>query len=266
MPEIVTQAEVRLDLGLSTTITTEEAAIVDAAIQRAESAIIRHLQYDPVRRTRTEFFPRMDYNISGGRGVWELEGPNAVFTRIASGNIDELQVRHIPIRSITTLHVDFDGRSGTRSGSFGSGTLKEEGVDFHPNYDGEDSGNASICFDGIIRSNGTWPNTAGTVKIVSIAGYTATEFHGTDLTVDASPITEAIVDEAIRRAKKAFVNKKKTGVGFAAGPLSGERLGDYSYTIDSASINRMFSGVTNLLPETVLKLSAFVNYGWMMSN
>lgn len=266
MPNIVTKAEVLLDLGLSVTITTEEDAIVDAAIQRAESAIIRHLHYDPVQRSRTEFLPLTDLTTGRREGIWEVQGSNAVITRTEVGASSELQVKHIPIRSITNLFVDYDGRSGTVSGSFAADTEKTEGVDFNPNYDTVDSSSNSMCRDGIIRSAGLWPTSPGTVKLVSVAGYTATEFHGTDDVVDASPITEAAVDESIRRAKKAFVNKKKTGIGFAAGPLSGERLGDYSYNIDSSVVNRLFAGTTDLLPETVLKLGAFVNYGFMMGS
>lgn len=266
MGSIIDVSEVLLDLGLSSSVTDEERAIVNAAIGRAEGAIKKHLQYDPVQRTRTEFYPQMSLNLNRGPGIWEVQGGSAIFQRASIGATSELQVQHIPIRSITDLFIDYDGRSGTRSGAFASDTAKTEGVDFHPNYDGLDDSGASICRDGLIRSLGLWPTEAGTVKLISIAGYTLVELHGQDTLVDAASIGEAVVDEAVRRAKKAFVNKKKTRVGFAAGPVSGERLGDYSYTINTAVMNRMFGGTTDLLAETVLKLSDFVNLGWQLAS
>lgn len=265
MATIVDISEVLLELGLSNSATDEERAIVATAITRAEGAVKRHLRYDPVQRTRTEYYPHQDFRSAAREAVWEVNDTEAYLRHMAEAASTDLQVQHLPIRSITTLHIDYDARSGSRSGAFGVSTLKVEGEDFWPNYDGLDSSGNKICRDGIIRSAGSWPNVAGSVKLVSVAGYTAKELHGQDTIVDASPIMDAVIDEAVRRAKKAFVNKKHARVGFAAGPITSERLGDYSVSYDSASANRLFGGLYDLLPETSQTLSEFVNLGWPLA-
>ena len=261
---IIDPSEILLELGLSDSVTDEERALVNTAIVRAEGAVKRILGYDPVQRSRTEFYPRQDYDQQANAAVWEAEGTQAVLRRVAEAATSELQVQHIPIRSITNLYVDYDGRSGTSSGAFAAASEKTEGTDFWPNYDGEDSDGESLCKDGIIRSIGRWPTTPGTIKLVYVAGYSAKEIHGQDTIVDASPIMDATIDEAVRRAKGALIWKKKTGGGHVAGPFTSERLGDYSYTADSSLISRMFGGLYDVLPGTKMKLESFVNWGWAL--
>jgi len=268
MGKIVDVSEALLELGLSDSATDEERALINSAITKAEGAVRRHLHYDPVQRSRTEFYPQTDRDLLNRAAVFEVEGSQAVLRKLASAATEELQVQHIPIRSITTLSIDLNGRSGTTQDAFPATSLKTEGTDFWPNYDGFDGADtpAQICRDGILRSFGRWPNTPGTVKIVYVAGYTSAELHGQNDVVDASPIVDAVIDEVVRRARKAFVNFKKTGAGFVAGPFSSEKLGDYSYNIDTSVLNRLFGGVWDLLPETQAKLSEFVNYGWSISS
>lgn len=265
MAEILADAsEVILEMGLSSAITEEERAIISAALTKAKGAVRRHLRYDPVQLERTEFYPSQDFFRSSLGRRWEANNDIA-FVRSVSGAVtDELQVRHIPIRSLPAidLRIDFDGRAGTKTGGFGSETLKVEGTDFWPNYDRVDSDGNSMCNDGIIRSIGLWPTQAGSVKIIYTAGYTSEELHGQESVVDASPIMDAVVDETIRRAKKAFVNKKQEGAGWVAGPMKKEKLGDYSYELGDSIVARLFGSTTDLLGETKDKLDEFVNYGY----
>ncbi len=254
-------SEVLLDLGLSASATDEERAIVSAAIRRAEGSVKRYLQYDPKQATRTEFYPQQDFSLDNIATVWEVNDSVAYQRHLATGTTMELLIRHIPVRRITSLYIDYDGRGGTRSGSFGSDTLKIEGTDYWPNFDGVDDDGNSYCRDGIIRSEGLWPITPGTVKIIYIAGYTQKEFRGQSNTVDATPILEAIVDEAVRRAKKIFVTKKQTGAGFAAGPITNESLGDYSYSVDGSSLNRLFGSQWDITGDSKERLNDFVNWG-----
>src|SRR5690606_32970226 len=97
----------------------------------------------------------------------------------------ELQLTHLPIREFDEngengidLRIDYDARSGTRSGSFAVDTKKEEGIDFWPNYDAHDVVGRRICTDGIIRSEGRWPSVSGSIKVIYVAGYTSDEFRG----------------------------------------------------------------------------------------
>jgi len=266
MGRIIDISEVLLELGLTTTVTDTERAIVQTAITRAEGAVKRYLQYDPVQASRTEYYPQADRDALNRAAVWEVEGTEAYQRRVAAAGTGELQVRHIPIRSVTTLAIDLDGRADSASGAFPTSSNKIEGTDFWMNNDGKDGDGNTICRDGIIRSFGLWPSAPGSVKIVYTAGYSLAEFHGQVSLVDATPIMDAVIDEAARRAKKAFVNAKKTGVGFAAGPVVSESLGDYSYSIDASLAKRLFGYSQDIQPETQEKLQDFVNMGWMLAS
>jgi hypothetical protein len=264
MGTIVDPSEIILDLGLSASITDEERGIIQAAITRAEGAVKRYIRYDPTQQSRTEYYPSQNYARSHAGSVWEVSGGTAYQRNVSQESTSELQVRHIPIRSTPTidLRVDYDGRSGTQAGSFGATSQKVEGTDFWPNYDRDDSSGDQVCSDGIIRSVGLWPTQAGSVKIVYTAGYSDEEMHGQDSIIDASPIMDAVVEEAIRRAKKAFVNMKQTVAGWVAGPMKSEKLGDYSYVLGDGVVDRLFGSTVDLTEETKEKLTEFVNYGY----
>jgi len=88
--------------------------------------------------------------------------------------------------------------------------------------------------------------------------------------VDATPIGDAVLDEATRRAKNILMNLKKSGVGFVAGAVVSEKLGDYSYTLGGQAASSVGTGgITSssgedLDPGTKSKLSDFVNYAWVL--
>lgn len=254
-------SEVLLALGLSGSVTEQERAIASNALTRAEGAVKKYLKYDPTQRERTEYYPQSDFNLQSRTSIWEVQGNLAIQRKRSEAANDELQIQHIPIRSVTSLFVDYDGRNDTRSGAFPAETEKTEGVDFWPNYDGIDGSNDKICRDGIIRSIGAWATTPGSVKIVYVGGYTSDELHGEGGVIDASPISEVVVSEAVRRAKKAFL-QLKTSRGFFPGPLTGERLGDYQWRADEAISGRLYGGEWDLMPDSQSQLDLFVNWGW----
>lgn len=268
MGSIIDISEVLLEAGLSASATETERAIASTAIRKAEGLVKKYLKYDPVQRTRTEFYPTNPTN-DGGSGrefVWEANASQAVAREVSPGQTSSLQLQHLPIRSITTLHIDTNARSGTTSGSFGADTLKSQGDDYWPNFDSVDSSGNSVCNDGILRSFGLWPISTGSVKVVYIAGYTAAELHGQDTIIDASPIYGAVLDESLRRLKKAFVTMKQAGAGFLAGAITSEKLGDYAYTISGSDATNLFGSMISLMPETVQALddSGFVNMGYAL--
>lgn len=267
MGNILDPSEIILELGLSGSVTEQERAIVSTAIQRAEASVKRYLKYDPVQASRTEYYPMQNLDPAARRAVWEVQDGFAYPRQLTTAATAELQVRHLPIRSSPAidLRIDYGARSGTVSGSFADETLKAEGVDFWPNYDAVASDGNPICMDGVFRSVGSWPTEPGSVRVIYTAGYTPEELHGQDDVIDASPIAAAVLDEAVRRTRKAFISMKQA-TGWAAGTITGERLGDYSYTVDAATAQKMFGGMTDLLPETMSMLEDFVNYGWMLAS
>jgi len=259
---IVDLSEVLLELGLSGTITDEEMAVSATALERAEAAVCRFLQYDPFQQERTEFYPQATLRSSRREGVWEVANDQAVLRQLSEASTDELQLRHIPIRSISSLRIDYDGRAGTQATSFAAETEKVEGTDFWPNYTMFDSASAGVCFDGILRSVGLWPVVAGTVRVTYTAGYSQAELHGQDMLIDAAPIGEAIVRTAVRNVRRMFAAKKHTQ-GWIAGTITGERLGDYNYTVDPYSAKSLLDGAA-LTSDIKELLNDFVNYGWQL--
>lgn len=269
---IVAIADLLIMLGISDTATAAQTAIAQYALTQAHGAVNRHLHYNPILAVQTEFYPRMNANPVDGSGVWESEGDTAYFRNLTDAATTELQVARLPVRQrgdaagdVISVWIDYDGRNGTQSGAFDDASLKTEGVDFHPNYDTVDSRGYKVCLDGIFRSQGRWPGLAGSVKIEYAAGYTAEEFAGTDGVLDASPIYEAIMDEAVRRVHKAYSRMKKR-TGFGTGALSSESLGDYSYSSDSALLAQLVGSNSDVLAETALKLESFVNFGAILSS
>ena len=269
---ILLLSDLLTELGIGSTATALETAIAGSALTRAEGAVIRHLGYNPVISVRTEYYPNMNF-VSNRNPVWDANETHAYVRELSVGVGDELQLIGLPIRQTDTngdneieVRIDFDARAGTRSGSFGTDTIKVEGSDFFPNYDSIDSGGRKIARDGILRSMGLWPAQAGSVKVVYVAGYTENEFLGSDSVIDASPIREAVLDEATRRVHKAYSRMKRRGIGFGAVGIMSENLGDYSYQSDSLLMKELIGSSSDLLAESVMKLDGFVNMGAIIAS
>jgi len=262
MGRIVDVSEMFLELGLSDSITEEERAIVTVALMRAEAAVKKFLHYDPLFQSHTEFYP-VRSSATGGREVWDRSGNNAVVESISEEGSSDLQLRHLPVRSAPAIEIrkDSAARAGTVAGSFGVDTVQTEGESFYPNYTVVDSSDNSVCMDGIIRSVGTWPNTPGSIRVVYSAGYTRDELHGQDDVLDANTIVEAIVIEARRRVVKAFVRRKSAKLGWMAGVITSEGLGDYNYSVDAGLAVKLFGDTKDLMDESKQLLSEFINMG-----
>jgi hypothetical protein len=261
MGRIVDIAEVLLEVGLSGSVTDEERAIATTSIRKAESAVIRHLRYDPVQQERTEIYPIRQTNQIVPERVLESTDTVAYFRNVSRGATDELGLRHVPVRSISSLRIDYAARSGAATDAFPAESEKTEGDDFWANYDQVDSDGNKVCSDGILRSVGIWPLEPGTVRVVYTAGWTPEELHGQDTVIDAGSIADAVILESVRRINRAFALKKKTS-GFAAGVYTSEKLGDYSYTIDGSSSQRALAIGQALTPDSIGLLETFVNWGW----
>lgn len=266
MGNIVDPSQVLLEMGLSSSPTDEQKAIVQSSIVKAEGEIKRFLHYDPVYGTRTQYYPVMDFTQQSSSYVWEVSNTDAFIRRLSESSVDELQLQHLPVRSVTNLYIDYDGRFGTRSGSFASDTEKTQGVDFNPRFDSVDSSGNSICSDGILESQGRWPSEPGSVKVIYVSGYTAAEFEGQDTVISAVPIWDAVIDETVRRMVKSYSRRQLSRLGITSGGFIKERLGDYAYELDHQLV-RDFTGTGyDLMPSTVDKLQNFVNWGWPVAS
>lgn len=270
MGTIVDPSEAWLELGLSGSITEEEKGVVDQCIAKAEGAVKRFLRYDPVQRRRTEYYPAHDSGLGRVGSIYEVSSTMAYLRQESSGQTSELQLRHLPVRSFPTMEVriDYDGRSGTRAGAFGVDTVQTEGEDFWANYDQFDGRGNAICLDGLLRAMGLWPLAAGSVRVLYTAGYTNVELRGQDTpdavgndVLDASSIWTATLEEVKRRTEQIMV-RKKSAVGWSAGPKTSERLGDYGYTIDSSLAKSLYGSSMEMTDDSKALLQPFVHMGW----
>lgn len=265
---IITPTNLYLFLGIDPdAATATEVALAASVIKVAEGSIIQVLGYDPTLKVRTEYYPQIDFALSNGMTVAEVDGNFAYQRQISGAVSDELQLSGLPIRQSNAagtdtidLRIDYDGRNGTRDSAFADETLKIEGTDFWPNYDTVDSNGKKICSDGILRSQGRWPSEAGSVKITYLAGYSAIELDGTDTVIDASAIKEVAISESVRKFKQAY-SRLKGRAGHGSSPMTSERLGDYSYTLEQSTFKSMFGVSSDIMPESQLRLEKFINYG-----
>ena len=271
---IVTSADVLLQLGI-TTPTSAQNSIIAASIKWAEASVRRYLKYDPVYRQRTEYYPTSDHLTNREVSIWEANENSAYLRYQQNGVSNELLLKHLPIRSIDALFIDYDGRFGTKANAFSNDTLKVSGEDYWARFDGVDDDGNPVCRDGILLSHGLWPSEPGSIKIVYTAGYTEAELSGSGIAVDGSPIAEAIIFEATRKAKQTIMlaqgagTSGATGVGFTAGSISSEKIGDYSYNLSSSSGGSasgssgagLYDGVKDLSSESMERLADFVNIG-----
>lgn len=254
---IIDISEVILEMGLSAAITDEERAVCLTSLRRAAGAVRKHLGYDPTYQSHTEYYP-LPYSYPYPQSYqWDISGDRAVTRRTSQASSSELQLRHLPVRSVVSVYEDVNGRAGQSTDPFPADTLLTAGTDYWLNLD-----ESVLCTDGILRAAGTWPSEPGSVKVAYAAGYTAAEIHGQSTAVDATPIGEAVLYEACRRVRRMMTSKKITGIGIPAGVVTSERLGDYGYTLDPGSA-ALLMGSGDLTPETKEKLSPYVNYGYV---
>lgn len=261
---IVDPSEVLLELGITDSPSDYERSVVVAAIRMAERSVRRHIQYDPVQRTRTEYYPQGARIGGSWEETWDATDTTAFVRRESMASTSELYLQHLPIRSISSLRIDYDGRSGAKSGAFAASTEKTQGTDYWPNYDRNDDDGNKICMDGILRSVGLWPLEPGSVRVTYVAGYTTDELHGQKGIIDASPILDTIIQEATRRARRAFVLKKST-TGFDGGPVITEHMGDYTKTVDQSQMKQLVGTDSHLLQESIQVLANFVNYAYSIA-
>ena len=276
MSTIASEAEARAELGLMSSITDEERAVLNLFLPQAEAAVINHIGYDPVQRSATEFYPRAD--PSGGIGVvgsaWDVDSNHRraelYGVRGRAPIFPSLQLERIPIRAVTDLRIDYDGRFGQQSGSFGNATVKIPGTDYWVEFD-QDSYSPTGC----LFANFQWPMEPGTVRVTYRAGYSPQELAGratssgsdsegriTTARVNASGIKRAVL-LTVTTAMQKWAALKKSTTGWKPGGLSSEKLGDYSYTVGGSSAQTI-AGLKVELSGTALEiLEPFVHYGRM---
>jgi hypothetical protein len=272
---IASQAEVRVLLGLASSITDEDRALIELLSPMAKSAIINDgnwgLGYDPEYfEDRVEWFPQADRTLGGSEdaaGFWDSNANGTKAHWRSSGNrVTDLQLSHLPVRSVREVRVDFAGGFGQKAGTFGEGTVQTVGDQYFIKLD-----RAGLSLEGVLYSHTGWPIEPGSVKVIYTSGYTSDEFSGratsesgsTRTGIDASPIKQAFLVTLVKMFRTFKSQRLATGA-LAPSALSGESLGDYSWTGDGASAAALTGFTQAVPPEAGMLLQRFRHYGLML--
>lgn len=232
--------EILVALGLSdlTQLSTGNEALAKLVHGPAEGAVKDYIGYNPIQAVRTEFYPTRD-ELAGSMLHGHTEfgyatvSPLSHSTRAEIGNwrtdgleAHKLLLRSIPIRSITSVHEDREGRSGQGSNKFPASTLLTPDEDYYIDLDENEHGRSGF----LIRRGRSWPCDIRSVRVIYTAGYSPLEFMGFG-DVDASPIKHAVILTAVRLFVQLKSHAGSPSGGFGAGPVKQEKLGDYAYAM-----------------------------------
>jgi len=293
---IISEAELRVFLGLQDRMTAVEHAILQTAHSRAEGMVINRLGYNPEQSVNIEYYPRRD--PAGGTGLrtsdvfdgtWDSDGVQA-HQSFSRRQPSTLQLSRVPVRSVTELFVDRGAYFGqvnrsTFDASFddsfqlvsSAGTLQTLGTDYYLDLE-----RPSLCSSGCIYHRGVWPVEPGSVAVRYIAGYSHAELSGradqdaadadaaigvfTDPHVNAAGISHAIQIMAVKFMHQQQAFRKTPDKGFDGGDVfEAETFQDYSYkrpssTAGAGAIQLLNLGI-GLLPEAEEALEPFIHYG-----
>lgn len=268
LKRISSAGELRLLLGLESTISDAERAFLAITHPHAEKLVKDFIGYDPVQHSATEYYPMSRSGAFSSRGAWDVNTSHtrAVYERQGGHAQEQLQLIRLPVRSISSVKIDENGHFGKGPNAFPAGSEWTEGEDFYPTYEQD-----NVCLSGLLEAQGTWPLTPGSIEINYRAGYSQHELAGfaEESKTESGVITTARVDASgLKRAvfltvQKAFqtwaANKKSSRRGFAPGVVTRERAQDYSYTVAGAEgLGAMLSA---LPPEAAEAAEPYRNYG-----
>jgi len=266
---IITAAESRLVLGLASSITDADRGLIELLLPQVNAAIRKIIHYDPEYKQHVEFYPQNEGQLRDVSGQWDSNGTVAYFQRNDHASL--LQLAHLPVRSIEQLKADYNGGFGQKADTFGDDTVLAAGTDYWM-----DQLQAGMNMTGHVFSNTAWPVEPGTVKVTYYAGYTQLELAGRSDQDETDPETEAdgtgfdaggIKAAALKTMVHAFKHFKVMASGMnvngtISGVLTGEHMGDYSYTKDLGLLKHGLD--VAVPPSAVEDLEPFIHYGVML--
>lgn len=272
--QLITEADVRVALGLESSYSEAERALVQQVIAPSIQAVVDHIGYDPVQSESVEFYPRGDFSPRAPTAVsYDVDEAGTVAVPMAAGGVgSSLQLARVPVRRIASLRIDHDGRFGSNPTAFGA-DKELPSSDYWLELE-----QADLCRSGLVLSRSRFPSEPGTIRVQFVAGYSRRELAGvaretmeevidgvteyTSAGVNASPLVRAARMTAVRAFLAQHARRKSVLVGFAAaGALTSEKLGDYAYTRDAAAAAAMVGESISLSGEAMDLLEPFVHYG-----
>lgn len=230
---ICTPEQYKTALGLKTI-----DPLLTMLMPMVENIVIDFLRYDPVKRANIEYYPLNAQRVSAWSGPLMVDSRNgkAFLTPTTYSYGDMLFLRNTPVWNDDTFEIreQFGGKSGQEAGSFGTSTILVKGVDYWIDV----SGSGQISTSGIVYRNGTlWSQEPGSIKVTYNGGYTSSQLNGSTPTdpVRVAAIQLGCVIAMMFNYRQMVLNQKVSDlIGFAAGPITSESIGPYSYSAAAA--------------------------------
>jgi hypothetical protein len=279
---LITEAELRAILGLASSITDNERAVLTLVVPAAIQAVEDYIGYNPLQAEVTEILPRVDPRGGPSETSETLEwkpdpGRTRAVLQSAGRERSTLQLGTIPVRSVSAVYVDTAARHGQASGAFAAETLQAAGSDYWVDWDQPYSAadrTRGLCGSGCLYSMASWPTEPGTVLVTYRAGYSYTELAGrayasavdattgeiTMARINASGIKRAAAIAAVKAMHTWMSLQKSSTMGWRPGALASESAGDYSYSLAGGGL----ADLKVVLPDEAKEaLEPFVHYGRM---
>lgn len=248
MRRMTTRNNVKQFMNIATATTTYDA-VIDDFIPRVSELIHQELDYIPERQS-----PTAEYHSGNGT--------------------NRLVLKNMPVYSITNIWLDSDGYFGQGTNSpFATADLLTSGSDYALMLDSQDVDGTAISKSGIVLRTGSgnsagsavssyglhtgqlftqgasgpaWPRGHGNIKVSYVCGYV-------QLPAALTHAATVAVSEWVQRVRQAA-----SGGEAVAGPISSERLGDYSvsYAVIAETAAELLEG-GGLSPTVRAMLSKF---------
>jgi hypothetical protein len=220
-------AEVLSYLGKGTTASDIDIGRLQTIKTASEMLLRRYLGCGITQATYTHYLPK-GHPFDRFPTSRRISEAGAATERYWLG--PDIVLPEYPLRSITSINEDRDGRFDQASGAFDSTTLLTEGGGYYWPVDASGFSRWAT----VIRIDTLWPANPGSIKVVYTAGWTSDELHGlvTDSTLDASPLRMATL-KIIAESWTDKLQAETSTSGGGAGPLKQESFDGYSVTYDT---------------------------------
>ena len=154
-----------------------------------------------------------------------------------------IQLRNLPVRSITEVREDATGYFGQGPGSFGPQTVLQAGGDYFLKQE-----QPGLSWSGhLVRRSFWFPATLGSVKVTYVAGFTPQELSGR---------WQAFKAAVLETAADLYLRGKAISLGQKPG-VTAENLGGGA---SASYVNERLSGLP--IPDAAAEmLQPYVNYG-----
>ena len=256
-------SEVATYLGLASTATDAQMALIEMLQPMVDAAIKTFLGYEVVLNNYEHILPDTDlFQIGYDNIGYPID---VIQNRIAYGMPGQpliLQLPEIPVRSVQALYADYTAAGGQNPGDFAANTALVQGTDYYVDYDGvlptqQVPFMTGVCWSGHLKRwlGGVWPMRQRTMLVKYTAGISPDEFDGIIPFFPSRRVMD-IKLAAIMACAAEYNQAKATGVNGlgAQGPIISESVGYTKFTYSETSVAQMTGMMTQLPMAVQLRL------------